>query len=54
MCQRNLVKVDINTEGTPFRPSTDSSLKDKPTIVYNPSALRLIRDQSNHDDHAIW
>ena len=49
MCLGNLIKINTVTGISPLATSPTNSLKDKPTIVYDTNALRIIHDQSNHD-----
>ena len=54
LCLGNLVEVNIDSGATPFSTSTRSSLKDKLTIAYDPTTLKLIYNQSNHDQWRIY
>ena len=49
MCQGNLVEINTEPAAMQFNTSTRSSLEDKPTIAYDPTALKLIYNQSYHD-----
>ena len=51
MCLINLVEINTESGAMQFNTSTRSSLKDKPTITYNPATCKLIYNQSYHDQH---